>query len=199
MKEKAREVYIMNWQKLPFRFLIFMLMAPAFAASSAPLARQSPEYSINEPSGKTTLLSSFKGKVVVLEFLFVKSQHCLRVAETLNKLHGELGPRGFQAVGVAFDPPNSPNSGAQLLAYVAGYLKLSYPVGYSAKADVDRYLGRTQNELLNIPQVVVIDRTGMIRAQSGGRGGNPGLEDENSLRRLIENLLKENAGGSTTK
>src|SRR5215467_11529533 len=127
----------MNWQKLLFAFLTFMLAASAFAASSVHLARKSPEYSIHEPSGKTTLLSSFKGKVVVLEFLFVKSQHCLRVAETLNKLHGELGPRGFQAVGVAFDPPNSPNSGAQLVAYVADYLKLNYPVGYSAKADVD--------------------------------------------------------------
>jgi hypothetical protein len=42
---------------------------------------------------------------------------------------------------------------------------------------------------------VVIDRAGMIRATSGGAGGDPKLEDEGSLRNLIDSLLKE--GGST--
>jgi hypothetical protein len=53
------------------------------------------------------------------------------------------------------------------------------------------YLGRKGNEILNIPQVVVIDRAGMIRATSGGKGGDPALEDENSLRNLIDGLLKK--------
>jgi len=44
---------------------------------------------------------------------------------------------------------------------------------------------------LNTPQVIVIDRAGMIRAQSGGKGGDPALENENSLRTLLDTLLKE--------
>jgi len=36
------------------------------------------------------------------------------------------------------------------------------------RANLDSYLGRTRNEVLNIPQVAVIDRAGMIRAASGG-------------------------------
>jgi hypothetical protein len=74
------------------------------------------------------------------------------------------------------------------------YFKLTYPVGYSAKDHVDTYLGRTGKEILNIPQIVVIDRKGMIRATSGGAGGDPRLEDENWLRNLINDLLDE--GGS---
>jgi hypothetical protein len=35
----------------------------------------------------------------------------------------------------------------------------------------------------------------MIRATSGGRGGDPALEDESSLRNLIEGLLNEGAAG----
>ena len=139
-------------------------------------------------------LSSLKGKVVVLEFLFVKSEHCLRVAKTLNKLHGELGSRGFQPVGVVFDPPNGPNAGGQFVAAMVDFFKLTYPVGYLPKAEVDTYLGRAANEILNIPQVVVIDRAGMIRATSGGRGGDPKLEDENSLRDMIDRLLNEGEG-----
>lgn len=177
---------------------LLVLIISALALASAPLSRKSPEYTISEPSGKTMLLSNFKGKVVVLEFFFVASQHCLRVAETLNRLQTELGPRGFQPIGVAFDPPNNPNTGPQLVTYVVDHLKLTYPVGYSAKADVDTYLGRTGNEILNIPQVVVIDRTGVIRATSGAKPGDPKLEDEASLRGLVETLLKENpsSGGA---
>jgi hypothetical protein len=134
--------------------------------------------------------SGFKGKVVVLEFFFIKSGHCLRVAKTLNKLYRELGPRGFQPVGITFDPPIGPNTGGQFVTAVVDYFKLTYPVGYSAKADVDTYLSRTGSEILNIPQIVVIDRRGMIRATTGGAGDDPKLEeDENSLRDLIDALL----------
>jgi hypothetical protein len=83
---------------------------------------------------------------------------------------------------------------------IAAALQLSYPVGYTSKGNVDRYLGRSEGEILNIPQVVVIDRTGTIRALSGGKGGDPTLEDESSLRTLIDALLKESApAGSGAK
>jgi peroxiredoxin len=181
----------MNRQTAKCALLTLTLMTPPLALPSVPISYKSPEFTIHEPSGKTALLSSLQGKVVVLEFLFINSQHCLRVAKTLNKLHAELGPGGFLPVGVVFDPPNAANTGAQYLAMMVDYLKLSYPVGYSVKADVDKYLGRSGSEILNIPQIVVIDRSGVIREASGGAGGDSRLEDENSLRALINNLLKE--------
>jgi peroxiredoxin len=181
----------MNRQKLIVVFVVLVLMNSGFALPSTQVPRKSPEFAFYDSSGKTTLLSSLTGKVVVLEFLFIKSEHCLRVAKTLNKLHGELGPRGFQPMGIVFDPPNTPHTSEQFLPYMVDYFKLTYPVGYSTKEDVDTYLGRTRNEILNIPQVVVIDRKGVIRAISGGAGGDPKLEDENSLRSLIDTLLDQ--------
>jgi hypothetical protein len=85
------------------------------------------------------------------------------------------------------------------VALMVDYFKLTYPVGYSEKVDVDNYLGRSRKEILNIPQIVVIDRAGTIRATSGGAGGDPKLEDENSLRSLIDGLLKEGASGAASK
>jgi peroxiredoxin len=180
----------MNRKKPILIFLALVLLAYGSASPSTAAPRKSPEFAIHEPSGKTILLSSLTGKVVVMEFLFIRSEHCLRVAKMLNKLHSELGSRGFQPVGITFDPPNG-NTGEQFVSYMVDYFKLTYPMGYSAKADVDTYLGRTGNQILNIPQIVVIDRSGMIRSTSGGRGGDPQLEDENSLRNLINNLLEE--------
>jgi peroxiredoxin len=180
----------MNRQKRTSAFLALVLTTSALALPLAPLPRKSPEFTISEPSGKPILLSAFRGKVVVLEFLFVKSQHCVRVAQTLNKLNGELGPRGFQAVGIAFDAPDPSKTGGELLTAMVDNLKLTYPVGYAGSQAVDSYLGRAGNEMLAIPQIVVIDRNGMIRSVTGGHT-NPSLEDENSLRTLLEGLLKE--------
>lgn len=170
--------------------IVLLLALSTVAATQSFVPHRSPEFKISEPSGKSILLSTLRGKVVVMEFFFLQSNHCTRVAKMLNELNLELGPRGFTALGVVFDPPNAPESHGQLVGPAVDFFKLSYPVGYSSKADVDAYLGRQRNQVLNIPQIVLIDRTGTIRAASGGAGGDPRLEDENSLRRLIEELLK---------
>ncbi len=128
----------------------FALVAPA-----APLPRQSPEFSIVEPGGATILLSSLKGKVVVVEFLFVKSEHCLRVIRMLDKLRGELGPRGFQPVGVVFDPPNTPIEGRLRAApddRVSFQAHVSCGLHFQARTWTVTRLAR-QNETLSIPQV----------------------------------------------
>jgi peroxiredoxin len=166
--------------------LFFMTVAAASLVAQARLPRKSPEFTISEPSGAQMLLSSLKGKVVVMEFLFVGSPHCLRLAEMLNKLQGDLGSRGFQAVAVAFGP----NADPAMVGHIAERLELKYPVGYTTSDDVDSYLGREANEKLKIPQMVVIDRTGAIRATTG-TGVSSNLEDESALRNLVDTLLKE--------
>lgn len=173
--------------------LAFVLAASTLGTTSAPVPRKSPEFTIYQPSGKSTLLSSYKGKVVMMEFLFLRSAKCLELAKTMNKLNQEFGPRGFQPVAVAFPAPQSDANGP-LVSSMVDYFKLTYPVGYTNKDDVDQYLGRQQREMLRIPQVVIIDRTGVIRAQTGL--DNPKLEDETSLRVLIDGLLKEDAAAT---
>ena len=69
----------------------------------------------------------------------------------LNKLQAELGPSGFQAVGVAFDAPNAALTGGQYVTAMADSLMLTYPVGYAQRAGVDTYLGRSGNDLLRHP------------------------------------------------
>lgn len=170
-----------------FALLVALLLVNSTLLAKTPAPRKSPEFTIAEPSGRTTLLSSLQGTVVVMEFLFMNSEHCVRVARTLNKLQGDMGQRGFQSVGVVFGP----RADLQNVLYLVNYLQLAYPVGYTTAAKVDSFLGRTGNEVLNIPQVVVIDRFGMIRATSGGRRGDTRLEDERYLRDLIDGLLKE--------
>ena len=176
-------------------FFVIVLALAASAPSITVVPRKSPDFTIVEPSGKETTLSSFKGKVVVIEFLFLKSLHCIRAAQTLNRLHRDLGNQGFQAVGIVFGP----DADVQRVNYLVEDFKLTFPVGYANLDKVDSYLARESNEILNIPQIVVIDRAGVIRAQSGKKGGNPTLENESSLRSLIDSLLKEEAPPNSPK
>jgi hypothetical protein len=63
------------------------------------------------------------------------------------------------------------------------------------------YLGISELERIGVPQIVVIDRKGVIRAQSPSEGGGP-LGDPAQLKPLIENLLAEGApakSGATKK
>lgn len=187
----------MQMKKIAALTLLVFVMT-ASAVPSAPVPRQSPDFAINEPSGKTVQLSSFKGKVVMIEFLFLRSRSCLDLVQTMNKLNGELGSRGFQPIAIAFPAPQS-DANQALVSSLVDSFNLTYPVGYTTKEDVDKFLSRTGTETLRIPQVVIIDRAGMIRAQTGGHEGNLNLEKEAYLRTTLEGLLNEGAAAATKK
>ncbi len=163
------------------------LLAVGFPAAAAPpVLRDSPEFTIVDPSGHTTPLSSFKGQVVVIEFLLFRCPSCLRMAQTINKLHGEMADRGFRPVGIVFDDGVT----EPVVRDLALLLKLNYLVGYATSDQVDRYLGRAGVVRFQVPQLVVIDRAGAIRAQSRP-SGEANLTDESYLRNLIRELLDE--------
>jgi peroxiredoxin len=179
---------------LPKLVSVLALMMLATSSLPAQVPRKSAEFTIAKPSGEQILLSSFKGKVVVIEFLFVNSPHCIQLAQMLDRLQGDLGSRGFQAVAVAFGQ----RSDQAMVGHVADRLKLNYPLAYSTAADVDAYLDRKGSEKLKIPQMVVIDRKGVIRAATGG-GADTRLEDEAALRTLVDSLLNETVSASASK
>ena len=175
----------MNKRVMPL--VVFLVLFAVWPASAtAPVPRKSPDLTITQSSGKQLKISGFAHKVVAVEFLVTNCPHCLRVAQTLAKMQWEMGSRGFQAVGVAFDK----NIGAEKTGEFAKLLAVSYPVGYTSSDKVDSYLGRDSDQRFRVPQVVVIDRKGVIRAQSQPIA-EKNLEDENYLRSLIDALLKE--------
>jgi len=165
-----------------------LVLSASVLVATAPVPRKSPELTIVEPSGKQISLSNLQGKVVVMEFLLINCPHCTRVAQMITKLHKELGPRGFQPIGIAFDK----EVGAGKVTEFVRRTGITYPVGYTSSVAVDAYLGREAAERFMVPQIVVIDRKGIIRAQSRPVRESS-LEDESYLRNLLDSLLKESA------
>jgi peroxiredoxin len=161
-----------------------------FANAQPPLPRKAPEITIVEPSGNKIPLSSYKGKVVVLALVSTICPHCQKECEMLTQLYSEMKPKGVQMAAIAF------NDNAAVL--VPGFIRdhgVMFPVGSAKQETVLDFLGFSVMDRYNVPQVAVIDKKGMIRAQSGPMG-DTNLQDMAFLRNLINNLASEGAATS---
>jgi peroxiredoxin len=170
---------------------LFKLVALAgvtlLPAMAVDVPRQAPEFSAKLPNGGQILLSKYRGKVVALEFLFTTCPHCQHASQVMSQLQTEYGPKGFQALGVAF------NDMSQMLVsdFVRDF-KVNYPVGFSTRPPVNAFLQNDPNNALHVPQIVIIDRKGVIRHQSLPRN-DANTATETFMRKTIESLLKEPA------
>ncbi len=176
----------------PLLLALALLAAAATLATAAltaapPVPRLAPALVLTNPAGQPVqLAASKKGDVVIVEFLLTHCPHCWRVAQTIGKLQAALGAQGLEAMAVAFDT----DANGPLVADFATRSAITFPVAYTTGSQVDSFLGRQPSERFQVPQVVVIDRAGMIRAQSHPVK-ETNLEDGTYLRGLVEGLLKE--------
>ena len=160
-------------------------------AAVPPVPRPSPDFIVHFNDGTEISLHSLRGKVVALPCIFTTCVHCQHASEVFTKLYQEYGSRGFEPVGVAFNPMAN--------LYVADFIKdhgIKHPVGFSAPEKVLEYLGISPMERYVVPQIVWIDRKGNIRSQTTAMGEEKYLQ-EPYWREMIETLLKE--PGETTK
>lgn len=167
------------------RMLACSLALAAATLPAATVPRPAPEFAIKLPTGEQLLLSQYRGKVVALEFLLTTCPACHEASRLLQKLYQEYGPRGFQPIGVAF------NDMAMML--VPDYVKdnrLTFPVGVGTRQSVLDFLQHSPILRLLVPQLVFVDRKGVIRAQYAA--DDPFFSDkEKNMRLQIESLLSE--------
>lgn len=120
--------------------------------------RKAGEFVIHMPNGSEQLLSSYRGKVVVMAFMYTTCTHCQHTAGVLAKVQSEYGPKGAQVLGVTFDQDAAKN--------VANFIKtfgVNYPCGYSTPDQVTKFLHAPAEYY--VPMLAFIDQTGTVRSQ----------------------------------
>ena len=135
-------------------------------------------------TGQDFTLSSLRGKVVAVEFVYTTCPHCQHLAGTTSKLVTEYGPRGFRAVAIAF------NENAERLApeFAKAYAA-NFPVGIGTNETMFGFAG-PPTRAFRLPVLLFVDRKQMIRAQFTGEDSF--FEDEETnLRKWVEQLLGE--------
>jgi peroxiredoxin len=156
--------------------------APAFAAQ---VGSTTPEFAVRFNDGSQKLLSGYRGKVVCVLFVHTTCPHCQHTCNEMSKLYTEYGARGFQPIAVAW------NDMANML--VPDFIKanaVNFPVGFAPRDEVLNYLGISPVERSVVPQIVWIDRKGVVRSQTPPIGDSKMLT-EAFWREQIETLLKE--------
>jgi peroxiredoxin len=154
---------------------------------AADLPRRTPELVLNKTNGEQELLSKYRGKVVLCEFLYTTCPHCQHTAGVFSRLQDEFGARGFQALGVAFNEMSN-----MLVPDFVRDFKPTFPVTWGKRESVMAYLGLKADERFVVPQIVLMDRKGVIHFQSPPLG-DPNLQDEKYLRERINELLNDGA------
>src|ERR1039458_9001422 len=144
--------------------------------AAAPVPRRAPELAVMLNGNQQLLLSKYRGKLVALPALLGHRRDDVP----------EFGPRGFQPIGAAI------NDNAQAL--VPEFIRkfgLTYPVGVTPLAMAYDFLGLNIIEPSPMPQLVFIDRKGIVRAQYAGDDDFFKEAEETNMRKQIEALLKD--------
>lgn len=166
-------------------------LAAALTLPAADIPRPTPDMKFKMPSGGVIDLNQYRGKVVALEFLITTCPHCQKCSQILQKVQDEYGPKGFQALGVAT------NEMAHML--VPDYVKnfnLRFPIGFAPREQAHEFLQHPLMLIMYVPQLVFIDRKGVIRSQHAG-GSDFFREEEKNIRARVEELLKEPAAATS--
>ena len=169
-----------------------MLLALAPLAFAVDVPRKAPEFVIQLPQGGQKLLSEYRGKVVCIEFLFTTCPHCQHSSQVLSQFQTEFGAKGFQALGVAFNPMSK-----MLVPDFVRENRVNFPVGYAEREPVNDFLQNPHDSAMHVPQLVFIDRKGMVRRQSLPRN-DPNTNTPAEMRKTIEQLLAEPAPAATS-
>jgi len=127
----------------------------------AQIPRKAPEFVIQSPDGKQQLLSAYRGKIVVLALMFTTCPHCQKTAGILAQVQKEYGDKGVQILGAAFDQ----GAAFQVQQFIKMF-GVNFPCGYSNQKAVMDFLQVTEPPF--VPDLVFIDKTGMIRSQYVG-------------------------------
>ncbi len=140
--------------------LAFVLAAGA--AFSAQIPRPAPELAIHMPDGSQKLLSSYRGKTVVLAFVFTTCPHCQRMMGTLGGIQNEYAAKGVQVLASAFND----NSDHEIAGFAATYVN-GFPAGWDNKLTVLQFLQHPNDPQhpYFVPILVFIDKRGIIRQQ----------------------------------
>jgi peroxiredoxin len=144
------------------------------SSSAGQLHREAPEFTLPLLDGGRLRLSSYRGKVVLLDFWATWCVPCREETPHFVELQRKYGDRGLQIIGVSMDDSPDP-----VRPFVQQF-HVNYPV-VMGTADV----GSAYGGVLGLPIAFLIDRQGRIQAK------RMGATDASVFEKDIASLLLE--------
>ena len=112
---------------------------------------KAPDFTLKDVNGKDVTLSSFRGKVVLLNFWATWCPPCKYEMPSFNKLYKEMKAQGLEVIAVSTDDS---------ISYVKDYLSknsMDFKILMDEKHSVTK-----QYKVFSMPTTFLIDRNGLI-------------------------------------
>ena len=155
-------------------FAFFASVALAQPSLALDEGQKAPEIALSDLSGKPVKLSSFKGKVVIVDFWASWCGPCRESMPVFDKLSKTYGKQGLVVLGVNID--NDVKSANKFLKDIP----VSFPVVNDAKKAVAKaYAPPT------MPSSYIIDRQGKVRVVHAGFKASDAKKIEAEIKKLL--------------
>jgi thiol-disulfide isomerase/thioredoxin len=147
--------------------MAFMLFSGCTNKGEQASADAAPDFTLQDMNGKTVSLSSFKGKVVIIDFWATWCPPCRAAIPGLERLYKAYNTKGLVVLGISVD-----EGGWDLVKEFETGLGVTYPVLKGTDDVSVKYLVRS------IPMLVITDRAGKVRKRFIGMMSEEDLENE---------------------
>lgn len=140
-------------------FLVFLMVLPVWGQHPAPeVDHVAPDFTLPDLEGNQISLSTYKGRVVLLNFWATWCPPCRLEMPTMEKAYRKYRDKGFEVVAVSVDA--GPKSS------VKSFLR-EFGLSFQVLLDPDMETLRAFRGF-SLPMTVVIDRQGVIRSRELG-------------------------------
>lgn len=168
ISDRERRIVLRSGTKLAFVIIagaaviasVYALRRAPGSRSSSPRPqqrREAPDFTLPRLDGGSLRLSSFRGKVVLLDFWATWCVPCREETPHFVELQQKYGDRGLQVIGVSMDDSPDP------VRTFYQQFHINYPVVMGTAETGSAYGG-----VLGLPIAFLIDREGHIYAKHMG-------------------------------
>ena len=165
------------------RFVLFLCML-TMARATTP--RTLADVPIPTPDQKKINLKQYRGKVVVLMLISTTCGDCIETVNLMSRIQNDLGPRGLQVVGAAFDD----TAAYTIQGFIQRY-RPTFPMGSLDREGAIKIADIPKDMRPFVPIIMFIDKTGTVRVQY--YGNDPVFKQaDKAFRAIADSLLRFN-------
>ena len=138
------------------------LMLIPLAYTPPVFPRPVPEFAVHNLDGQTADLSSYRGKVVLIDFWATWCKPCEQMMPELQRLHSKYAEQGFAVLGISID------EGKKARKKIEKFLSKK-DIAYPIKHDISDEPAWAAFHVPAIPATYLVDQQGQIVAQWIGK------------------------------